>query len=237
MLKTIEAFNRKERFFLFAYATGNDSRGLVLSPVFRASLGAALGLEVPPEARGFVDYHIDWLHAAVLLESAPAGANSPNWQPGTAEPAGQPTVPWVSTGNQEDIDLLVVFERDGVTWLLLVEAKAETEWTNKQVRSKAERFRRIFGSASIDPAAPVQPRFCLMSPHRPQGLTAVDGEAWPAWMVGPGVSDRRAEFAWAKLAVPTGRRKVTGCDANGTPSRARKYWTVTEVGAADAVVE
>lgn len=239
LMRTIEAFNRKERFFLFSYATGNNDRGLTLSSEFRSRLGKEIGLTVPPEARGYLDYHIDWLHAAVLLARDPdSGLNRPNWEPGTQEPELKPTIPWVSTGSQEDIDLVVAFERDGVTWLVLIEAKAETNWTNKQVRSKAERLRHIFGGGELDPASRIQPVFCLMSPRRPGRLAPIDGEQWPAWMLRPPTTlGAKPDFAWLKLPVPLGRKKVTGSTADGKPSKNRKYWTVTDVRGSEALVE
>ena len=48
----------------------------------------------------------------------------------------------VATGNQEDADLLVAFEQGDIIHLMLVEAKAETGWTNKQMCSKAKGLSR-----------------------------------------------------------------------------------------------
>lgn len=231
LLETIERFNRKERFFLFSYATGNSDRGLILDPEFRSKLGSAVGLSIPAEARGYVDYHLDWLHAAVVLaregvgSAQPAAAKArPNWEPGTPKPA------WVSTGNQEDIDLVVAFESEGITWLILVEAKAETGWTNKQVQSKADRLARIFGSGPVDPAGPIQPVFCLMSPRESRRIAPPEGHGWPGWMLRRRTAEGPPVFAWMKLSVPTGRMKVTGCDEHGTPSGAREYWKVEPTG-------
>jgi hypothetical protein len=233
LLETLEAFNRKERFFLFSYATGNSDRGLRLSDDFRNDLGKAMRVDVPPGAKGYIDYHIDWLHAAVLLARDPGGPMPrPNWKPGTSEPALKAEPPWVSTGNQEDLDLVVAFESGAVTWLLLIEAKAETNWTNEQVRSKAGRLRRIFGSGEVDSGSLIQPRFCLMSRQPPVRLTPRPGEAWPAWMVSPSNEEGTPPgFAWLKLAVPPGRKKVTGCRDHGAESKDRKYWRVTDVRA------
>lgn len=65
LLDYIDKFNRKERFFLFTYATGNpDFR---LSEEFRGALGKELGVDIPADAKGYIDYHLDWLHAAVVL--------------------------------------------------------------------------------------------------------------------------------------------------------------------------
>ena len=218
LLETIESLNRKERYFLFAHVTGNRDDGLALAPGFLQRLGEALHLEfpIPDDAKGFVDYHMDWLHAAVLMAREPtAGTIHPN-------------TPCVSTGTQEDIDLLVAFERTGVTWLLLVEAKAEASWTNGQVGSKSRRLARIFGNGPIDPVGPVQPRFCLMSPQPPTKLSPQDGEdgaEWPKWMVLPGTM----EFPWIELPMPAGRQKLTGCDDTGRNSKDRECWKVEKL--------
>ena len=215
LLETIESFNRKERHFLFAHVTGNRDDGLALDPGFLQRLGEALHLEfpIPGDAKGFVDYHMDWLHAAVLMAREPtAGTIRANTRQ-------------VSTGTQEDIDLLVAFERTGVTWLLLIEAKAEGSWTNKQVRSKSRRLARIFGTDLIDETSPVRPLFCMMSPQQPTKLSPQKGEhgaEWPKWMV----LRETTKFPWLELPIPPGRRKVTGCDGNGDNSRDREYWKV-----------
>ena len=82
------------------------------------------------------------------------------------------------SGNQEDIDLLVAFEADDTTHLMLIEAKAETGWTNKQTFLKAERLQRIFGKDGAR-YPQVKPYFRLTSPRPPKQL---ESDLWPAWM-------------------------------------------------------
>lgn len=217
LLQLLDAFNRKERFFLFTQAVGNPEFHLGVE--FRDDLQRATGTAIPPDARAFVDYHLDWLHAAVLLSKEGPGQGP--WL-NTATPADGFLV---STGNQEDIDLVVAFEQGASTVIVLVEAKADTGWTNSQMASKARRLRKIFGAEVIGADARIRPVFCLASPRRPAKL---DVGEWPAWML-QRTPTSGAEVAWLQLHVPPGRLKVEGCDAQGNPSRDRRYWRVRAV--------
>ena len=217
LLKMIDDFNRKERYFVFTQATGN--RDFKLGGKFRKELSEAAGTEIPESARAYIDYHLDWLHAAVHIATNPGGGPVwPNSVPGTVGSQ-------VSTGNQEDIDLVVAFEDQGTTWLILVEAKADTGWGNRQLESKAERLRRIFGESDMAVGSAIRPVFCLWSPRRPIGLITRN---WPEWMLQGSGDPRSRDFRWFPLTVPPGRKKVIGCDALGKPSKNRPFWKVTE---------
>lgn len=52
--------------------------------------------------------------------------------------------------NQEDIDLLLAFKNENIYHLILIVAKAESGWTNKQFLSKAEKLKSIFGTTSCN---------------------------------------------------------------------------------------
>jgi hypothetical protein len=106
-----------------------------------------------------MDYHLEWLYAALR---------------GTE--IGQPyhNTGFVK-GNQEDVDLLVAF-RDGTsTRVILLEAKGDTAWSNPQMKSKAERPRVAFDG--VDDS--VKPHFAFVSPTLPQHLIS---EGWPSWI-------------------------------------------------------
>ena len=108
----------------------------------------------------------------------------------------------------EDVDLLVAFDEGNITHLLLIEAKGETGWTNKQTLSKANRLERIFGTDGTN-YPQVKPHFGLMSPRPPKQLKS---RLWPAWMT------RNGEHIWFELKVPSDRRRVMRCDSIGRPS-------------------
>lgn len=219
-LDDLDSFNRKERYFVFTFAAFGDTT-FRLSDSFRAKLGAAVGVDVPPEARAYVDYHLDWLHAAVLLSRA-----------------NQPEEPWgnlingdetssrrlVASGTQEDIDLIVAFDRGDESVVILVEAKGTTSWGNSQLRSKATKLGAIFADALDGSAARVRPIFCLMSPAESAKIRV---EEFPDWMRRP---DDPSRMGWLHLPIPPGRKKVVGVDAGGKPSMKRHYWAAQSVG-------
>lgn len=119
LMEFLESLNRKERFFLIGDALGN--RTFQLSADYQSRLGEALDISIPDGAFVAMDYHLDWIHASLFLT-----------QPGVDREGFHPNIEPVATGNQEDADLLVAFEKEGLTHLVLVEAKAETGWTNMQ---------------------------------------------------------------------------------------------------------
>jgi len=211
-LDYLEAFNRKERFFLVAEATGTMHPGKAafrLSPEFRTRLGQEVGLTIPDDAMGFMDYHLDWLHAAAVLTMEGKG-----WPTAGLK---QPDENRVAGGNQEDVDLLVAYLDGDVVNVVLIEAKAESSWTTKQVSSKVGRLTRIFGAAGN--AVPgVVPKVCLMSPRPSRGLGTLP--SW--WMKGN-------EPMWLRLAAPAGRRQVHRSDELGAFASSQNHWAVRSV--------
>lgn len=131
LIDYLESFNRKERFFLIGQAL--DNRDCTPGDPFRRQIGGLFGLAVPPSAMVAMDYHLDWLHAGLLLAQ------------GLDEDTAHPNSAGVATGQQEDVDLLIAFEVRAVHHVVLIEAKATTGWTNAQMESKAKRLGRIFG--------------------------------------------------------------------------------------------
>ncbi len=202
LIEHLRSFNRKERFILLCEALGSDTLG----DTFRERLGEAIGVTVPADAFVAMDYHLDWLQMALYLARTP---NPPSPIP-KQDVLGEG--PAEFNANQMDVDLLVAFDEDAGTKLLLLEAKMETGWTNRQMCTKANRLRQIFG----DPAdrSLADPRFVLLSPRHPQRL---DTDDWPSWMT------RDKEPVWMKLPRPPNLRKVTRCAPDGRPSEAGKH--------------
>ena len=195
LLEYLESFNRKERFFLIGEALGNtDFR---LSDDFRSRLSEAFGIAVPADALVAMDYHLDWIHASLHLSL-----------PGVDEEAVHINTDSIATGKMEDVDLLVAFQEGQVTHILLIEAKAETGWSNKQMDSKSQRLEKIFGANGMKHPS-VKPHFCMMSPRPPQELNS---DTWPGWMSREGIP------TWLSLSVPKNRRRVTRCNESGETS-------------------
>ena len=202
LIELLESFNRKERFFLISQAVGEFQ----LDDDFRRELGKAINVDVPHDAFTAMDYHLEWLTAALYAyECGDAGRIFDN-------PLQQ-----VIKGNQEDTDLLVAFEGSGDWHVVLIEAKGATGWTNAQMQSKASRLGQIFGSEG-DRHPGVVPHFCLVSPRPPKQLRVSE---WPRWMC-----NNDGSHIWLPLKFPERRRTVTRCDAAGKRSAEGSHFRI-----------
>lgn len=199
LIEQLQSFNRKERFILLHRALGPEA--FHLDEGFRQRLGQELKLTIPDSAFVAIDYHLDWLQMALHFTETP-------WD-------GQPIeTPNGFEANQRDVDLLIAFDADATTHIVLLEAKVDTSWTNAQLRPKVARLRQIFGE---HPRADLAtPHFVLLSPKRP---TRVDSDRWPDWM------KPEREPQWMSLARPD-LRKVTRCTADGEASEAGGFLRV-----------
>lgn len=197
LIEHLRSFNRKERFILFSDALGRERLG----EGFRMRLGEATEVAIPVDAYVAMDYHLDWLQMALYLADKP-------------EPQRRISNDDLVAGNQEDADLLVAFDGESTTHLVLVEAKVETGWTNRQLKSKAERLARIF-DVSRPGAHLATPHYVLASPRPPSENVSTEG--WPRWMM------REGGPVWMELKRPPGLRKVTRCDGDGRPSAAGRF--------------
>lgn len=200
LIERLRRFNRKERFYLIGRALGNQA--FTLSEEFRQTLGKELALDIPRDAFVAMDYHLNWLYAALLLATAEAGRAIPH----DLEPS--------IAGNQEDIDLLIAYDEDRITRAVLVEAKGATGWTNKQLMSKASRLKTIFDEDG-NRWDTVQPRFVIASPRRPRLL---NDTGWPSWMKNP--------VRWIELRMPPDVQRITRCDAEGLIGETGTHWKI-----------
>lgn len=146
LIDQLKRFNRKERFFLVGLALGNPD--FTLGDVFRSSVENLFELKAPIPADAFVamDYHLEWLYAAV--RGAQVGKPYPN-------------ADGFVKGNQEDIDLLIAFnEGEEKTHVVMLEAKGDAAWSNKQMLSKTRRLKAVFDGVNSDR---VDPHFAFVS--------------------------------------------------------------------------
>ena len=208
LIKLLERFNRKERFYLVRDAIGKSE--FRLSDDFRGRLQNSIGLneQIPASAFIAMDYHLDWL-AACLAKFASDGETKDylNEEKGDTR---------LVEGNQEDVDFLVAFKGEGeIYYLIFLEAKAYSGWSSKQMRSKAERMKLIFEDDGKKYKG-VKPYFCLVSPGYPAKL---DRDCWPKWWKKPGYE----ELNCLKLGLPTDRLKVTRWDACHLPFKASRH--------------
>lgn len=206
LIDNLRKFNRKERFYLVGNALGNPD--FKLSDTFKSALQnsvAGLNQEIPSNAFVAMDYHLDWIYASLYISSFP---NRKVYKRDSK----------LIIANQEDVDLLVAFpdcDDSNKTHLILCECKAESSWTNKQVLSKAERLRSIFGEQGDLFSDIATPHFILISPKRPGKL--LEGNI-PPFMKPDG------EIPWMKLKMPNNLYKVTRCDGDGKNSINGSFW-------------
>lgn len=190
----LESLNRKERFFLVGDALGN--RKFNLGDDYRNNLQKVTGLKIPSNAWVGMDYHIDWIAAAVHVTT-----NNIDIADKWPNPKGKKIV----RGTQEDVDLIVGFGDASETHLILIEAKGDTAWSNSQMNSKAERLGSIFGYGDGD-RKHITTTLVLTSPTPP--TKRLETKNWPNWM-----TDKNDRPLWMPMEM-TGRRQLIRCDEN-----------------------
>lgn len=178
---------------------------------------------MPADALVCMDFHLDWVYVALVMANDPGR----EWY---GAPLGRDGHGVNINANQEDIDLLVAFDEEETTHLILVEAKGVTSWTNSQLRSKAARLDLIFepASAPCDGAGRgwpgVRPHFVMTSPRRkPCGVTT---ESSPSWMTGAD-----GELVWMPLPIADDLVQVERYDeVGGRASKTGMCWRVRPKG-------
>ena len=207
LIAMLDRFNRKERYFLVKQTLG----GFALGCEFRKKLECEIGISICHDAFTAMDYHLDWLAAALCQYEC----DSDN---GVFDNPDQRVV----TGTQRDVDLLVAFENESACHIVLIEAKAEGKWDNNQMDSKAERLKQIFGcDGKLHDA--VKPHFCLMSPCRPQNLNTNE---WPKWM-----RKDDEELHWIPLSFPHKRLRPVRCNKNRNNSAKGRFFRIDGLAA------
>jgi hypothetical protein len=202
-------FNRKERFYLIGKALGNDK--FLLSEEFRYSLKTCLKqlpMEIPYDSFVAMDFHIDWIYGSVFLIDNESSNNLYSLSNDYIK------------ATQEDVDLLIAFpdyKNKDITHLIMCECKAETGWTNKQLHSKSERIRKIFGEDGNNYKNIVIPYFIIISPKKSKNL---DTSVVPEFMKVDG------DIPWLRLSLPKGLKKITRCNSISQNDKDGKYWKV-----------
>jgi hypothetical protein len=204
LVENLMAFNRRERFFVVGWALDNPT--FKLGDTFRKQLAAGTGFEVPGDAFCAMDFPLDWIIGCLWLTKG-----------------AQPTYPMLETGDvnkrNDDVDLLIAYQEQGKTHLLMIEAKGVTGWKNKQLGSKAKRLGEIFGTGPIADKWPtVEPHFVLASPKQSSSIEVSD---WPGWMKRSG-----QPRWWLELLLPSGLQKIVRCNEDGKRNASGSYWKV-----------
>ncbi len=204
LLEWLKLFNSKERFFLTGYLLGNYNFSLCQS--FRNDLSELINIEIPSDAFSAMDYHVDWLYASLNL------ARENNLDKVYLNKNQ------VIKAQQEDTDWLVAFKDQTGFHVILLEAKVTGGWSNKQMVSKAIRYREIFGENGNN-WNNVMPHFVCLSPTKPRRLEI---NKWPQWM------KPNNDILWLNIPKLDQLYKVTRCDENGLITSKGLYWKITE---------
>ncbi len=135
-VKVLERFNRKERNLLVRDILGCRDKPVRLSTEFCERLAPAVGIlgEHLYDAWWTTDFHFDWLAGALLTFMTGE----------TSDP--QKNRPDLVKGTQEDVDLVVVAHTPAAETphhLILIEAKAYSDFTKEQHTSKVARYKSL----------------------------------------------------------------------------------------------
>lgn len=193
VIQRLQCFNAKERYWAVRQALGHfqPDPAFVESAVRAAGVPGPKNMADLSTVFLAMDYHLNWLNAA-LTTYKPDQVGIPNvelrnaekWRVANAKPSAaktsqgdtsiravasrpsyEPFLRYQVENSQEDIDLLLAYERaDGVTQIILIEAKCTSSFTAAQLRSKAV---RLAGILEDKPrlASTVDVRLVLMSPR------------------------------------------------------------------------
>jgi len=194
LANALHRFNAKERNHLMRFALLGETdpeptlqtSGWVhhkfLQALKQALATAPVGSEAQPKitlsgnptcAYAAMDYHLDWLHAALWCTKnrwpgnpedefvpVPRYPGAPTTEGSLVDPKAQKDV----MGNPEDIDLLLVIEDHPMTHLVMIEAKGEASFSRLQLASKLARLKLILDSDQVPPKEQLTFAFVLMAP-------------------------------------------------------------------------
>ena len=208
--ENLKKFNRKERFYVVRQATKS---GFELDGEFKKLLEKELKISIP-EQNVFMamDYHFDWIYASLFLCSQTTNSNNNKYA----------LDPKLITATQQDVDLLIAAPdptNPMITNLIMVEAKGDTSWTNKQASAKAERLNKIFVSGSFEQI--IRPYYLIWSPNPSEKL---EFKSFPVW------AKREGKVPHIKLNMDENLVKITRCDEAGKDAIKGKFWKVDKVG-------
>jgi hypothetical protein len=158
----LSRFNAKERFALIQRVLG-----VTFAPHagFMAEVLAKCNITIRPEnVFCAMDFHLDWLYAALMNENLVEG------EPMSLAAGENDYFP--VTGRQQDADFVMCFTDKAcngappVTHLLLIEAKGVGSWDTQQIASKFNQYRAMRSAFARNPN--VRPQLILMSQKDPE---------------------------------------------------------------------
>lgn len=228
LIENLSQFNRKERFHLLAAALGMRRMENQIDTLFASRLSKLTALKVPTRVFLAIDYHLDWLYAALQITQVEKLASDVKWNPASPRENVFSRGPERRQGiarSPQDIDLLVAYDDKEINrvQLLLIEAKFDTSWSNAQLEEKADHLSSIFGSGENEWAEIAVPHFLIASPREPRKLKR---EILPAWA-------KVHEGWWIEIGGLQADEKpseslvrVCCCDEAGRDSKVGNHWKV-----------
>ena len=237
LIQRLKNFNAKERYWLIRQALG----GFTADADFVDEVAKAAGVEPPDRSRlsetyMAMDYHLNWLYAA-LTGHSPAGTAHPNtkW---SEEASARAAV----ENSQEDVDLIIAYPRQsGSVQIILVEAKCIGAFTKVQLESKAARLAGLLEALTSEGSLNnrnVDLRLVLMSPQKPKETltSSMPGRLRRVFLVDTRKSEAD-ELSWLKLKVekpPAGDFLVVKFAGHKSeeqsPETKRRYWPEWSLG-------
>ena len=205
IIQNLKRFNSKERYHLIRSAFGNTE--FRLGESFREKLRDCLGLNVPEDAFAAMDYHLDWIYASLYLATS------------QEQPPYRLSSDKEISGTQQDVDLLIAYESDGICHVVMVEAKGVLPFSNRDLNRKAKRLGVIWGDdGGCWPNA--KPHFVIASPRKPEKLTYAE---WPSWML--------QKNKWLRLDIDQDQplQKVTRLNRVQTSKNQYAKWKVEQI--------
>lgn len=176
LVNNLKALNAKERDHLMRFAylgetARYDETACWLSESMTTALqeqlvGTRLEGKKPACVFAAMDYHLDWLHAALVLTCHGPELEVEQRRLCTDSSWTWPTLQPV-IGIQEDLDLLVVFADQQDTVVFCIEAKGVSSFNKKQLARKLIRLDRILLASDAYAHSEIEFKFVLVAPDKP----------------------------------------------------------------------
>jgi len=200
-------FDRKERHALLEKVFGDNIRHI--PNAFIAEIQKELPIVIPNNHTWFLDYHIDWIEAAIFFYLEDTDLNDECCFPRCG---GEGYPKFTLDFTQRDIDFLIYFKENDSDNLIMIEAKYDTRWGNKQVNIKLDRLEAIYKNytqlnKTKNKQVNINFYYILMSPVKPQKLSTT------------------TKWSWIKLNKSDKLHTVSRCDKNKRKTKDGDYWS------------
>lgn len=189
-----------------------------LSDALWTAINATAKAKKPKPSQMFIgmDYHLNWLYAALATANIKDLESEGPWQnewmfDTPLKERGKDCRP--IQNNQEDIDLLIAWmdEQTGELHLALIEAKLDSSWSSEQFKSKKKRLTLMKTDAVKRGLSFVKWEFFLISPGRPpksKEFAIKDFNEEYLWLLGDKKGPDSGELSHRKLPVNHTLRRV-----------------------------